>query len=217
MGVQVRGRVSVGTPAGFESLGRSGVTGILPAAKQFRAEPDTSSALVLLKPHGAFRLFGCDMSDLADRHPPLDELLSRAEATELEERVGEEDDPCARVEAFLLARLARSKHSEHAAVARAVTLAVESRGGEPIDSIARKVLVGRRQLERLFRLQVGVTPKEFCSLIRFDWAARHIASRHSWADLAFDAGFSDQAHFVREFSRRAGTTPGRLAEKHAAG
>lgn len=216
MGVQVRGRVHVETATGFELLGRSGVTGLLPAAKQFRAEPDTRSVLVLLKPHGAFRLLGYDMSDLAGHHPPLDALLSRAETTELEDRVGEADDPCAKVEAFLLRRLVRSKHTEHPAVARAVTIAVESRGNEPIDSIARAASVGRRQLERLFQLQVGVTPKEFCSLVRFDSAVRQIASRNSWADLALDAGFSDQAHFVREFSRRAGTTPGRFAEKLAA-
>jgi AraC-like DNA-binding protein len=217
MGVQVRGRVSVGTAAGFELLGRSGVTGLMPAAKRFQAEPATRSVLVVMKPYGAFRLLGHGMSDLADGHPPLDALLPRTEAAELEERVGEAEDPCARVEEFLLRRLARSRHTEHTAVARAVALAVESRGRGPIDSIAREVAVGRRQLERLFRLQVGVTPKEFCSLVRFDWAVRHITSRSSWAALSLDAGFSDQAHFVREFARRAGATPGRFAENLAAG
>jgi AraC-like DNA-binding protein len=52
-----------------------------------------------------------------------------------------------------------------------------------------------------------VRPKEFASLVRFRWVLANLERHRSWSDLALAAGYSDQAHFVRSFTRRAGMTP----------
>jgi AraC-like DNA-binding protein len=215
LGVQSSGRVTVVDVAGERTLGQSGITALLPAAKRFRGETGTRSVLVYLKPYGAFRLLGCHMGEISGEHPALSSLLPSAETRELEGRVAEGDDPVEAVEEFLVRRLARSAHEEHPAVVHAVRRMVETRGTERVEMVAGEVSFGRRQLERLFRLQVGLTPKEFSSLVRFDWAVRNLSSRTSWADLALDAGYADQAHFVRSFSRWAGTSPDRFARRPA--
>ena len=89
-----------------------------------------------------------------------------------------------------------------------VPISVAQTGGAVrIESMARELGIGRRQLERLFKLQVGVGPKEFASLARFGAALRRIDGATAWTDVAAAAGYADQAHFIRNFKRRSGLTP----------
>jgi len=70
---------------------------------------------------------------------------------------------------------------------------------------------GRPQLERLFRERVGVTPKVYARLLRFE-ASLSLARRGArWAEVAAGAGFADQSHLVREYRALAGTSPSLLA------
>lgn len=64
-------------------------------------------------------------------------------------------------------------------------------------------------LRRLFRARAGVTPKRFARIERFRRLVRRLPRRGSWAALALDAGYVDQAHMIREFRAFAGTSPAR--------
>jgi AraC-like DNA-binding protein len=61
-----------------------------------------------------------------------------------------------------------------------------------------------------FREAVGLTPKLYCRVLRFQRALRQLAEhpRIAWIDTALNAGYSDQAHFNRDFRELAGLTPG---------
>jgi AraC-like DNA-binding protein len=56
---------------------------------------------------------------------------------------------------------------------------------------------------------VGLTPKAFAQILRFDKGIRRLRreGRRSLAEVAQDCGYYDQAHFNRDFRRFAGTTP----------
>ncbi|MDQ2186326.1 GlxA family transcriptional regulator [Alcaligenaceae bacterium A4P071] len=87
---------------------------------------------------------------------------------------------------------------------------IEQRVDNPpsLDAIARYVGVGRRQLERAFKLALGVTPMAFQRDMRLAYA--HWMLHHSVANItqiALDCGFSDGAHFSREFRTRYGLSP----------
>jgi len=69
------------------------------------------------------------------------------------------------------------------------------------------VNVSKRQMERLLKTQVGLGPKQFAELARFAGLLKRLSGRRSWADLAFEAGFADQSHFVRSFTQFAGIPP----------
>jgi len=97
----------------------------------------------------------------------------------------------------------------HPAVQAAARRLLAGHGRERVEPIAADLGISRRQLERLFRLQIGLPPKRFASLVRFDWIVRHLDGRASWTDLALEAGYADQAHLIRSFSELAGTTPER--------
>ena len=65
------------------------------------------------------------------------------------------------------------------------------------------------RLRRLFREQAGVAPKQFARIERFRRLVRRLPGRASWAALALETGYVDQAHMIREFRAFSGTSPGR--------
>jgi AraC-like DNA-binding protein len=65
-------------------------------------------------------------------------------------------------------------------------------------------------LNRVFRAQVGLPPHEFQSQLRIEKAAKLIAQKKSFAEIAFETGFADQSHFNRFFKRYTGVTPKRF-------
>lgn len=77
-------------------------------------------------------------------------------------------------------------------------------------ALADDMGVGLRTLQRRFMEQLGVSPRQHLRYLRFERARQLLLRRDRRAvDIAIAAGYSDQAHFVREFRRFAGVTPGR--------
>lgn len=79
-----------------------------------------------------------------------------------------------------------------------------------VATLARQSGFGVRSLQRRFLASVGVSPRQYLRYLRFERARKMLETRVGPAvDVALAAGYSDQAHFVREFARFAGVTPGR--------
>jgi AraC-like DNA-binding protein len=207
IGFQLSGRIEAVRDGSAMMLDRSGVTGIQAIARRFRPVGVTRTMLLTLEPWAAFAMLGHDMHEIAGAHVPLAALLPAGPVREAESRLVEARDE--REMADAVAGLLRMRRTPHPAVVQACRHITQSNGGAAggIDAVARHVGMSRRQLERLFRAQVGVRPKEFASLVRFRWVLANLERHRSWSDLALAAGYSDQAHFVRSFTRRAGMTP----------
>lgn len=93
----------------------------------------------------------------------------------------------------------------------AVARLQQSGGTASITRLADDLGLGRRQLERRFRDRVGLSPRLFGRIIRFQ-RAFHALDYESGAAVAARCGYADQAHLVREVRRFAGRTPTLLAE-----
>jgi transcriptional regulator GlxA family with amidase domain len=72
--------------------------------------------------------------------------------------------------------------------------------------------VSRQHLARVFRERIGVTPKAFCQLARFQSGLVYAGCNDvEWADAALAMGYADQSHMINEFRRFSSLTPERLA------
>jgi len=103
-------------------------------------------------------------------------------------------------------------------VATAVARILASQGCGRVAALAHDAGVSARQLERAFRTDVGVSPKELSRLVRFQRALRLSAGAEnaaSWAGVAAACGFTDQSHLIRDFRQFAGETPATLAASAA--
>lgn len=79
-------------------------------------------------------------------------------------------------------------------------------------SIARmnaKIGYSQKHFTDIFRRQIGVTPKSYLKIMRFQKAVRTIdaAKEIDWAAVAAECGFYDQAHFINDFKHFSGFTP----------
>lgn len=171
------------------------------------SEP-SSSLGAMLHPGAGELLFGRPAHELAERHTALTDLWDR-EASLLRERLQEANTPEAKLdllELLLSARLPRVR-GLNPAVAHALSRFEET---AEIGEIVRETGYTHRGFLELFKSSVGMTPKLYCRVQRFHRAIDLAAAtpERSWAELAQDAGYSDQPHFTREFRELAGISPG---------
>lgn len=107
----------------------------------------------------------------------------------------------------------RPKASEpDAAVAAAANRMRATRGRARVASLAAELGISRRTLERRFQTEVGIAPKVFARIARFQHAFRLMQDSEpgTWGRIAYRCGYSDQAHFTREFRAFAGASPSRF-------
>lgn len=162
---------------------------------------------VALRPGASTLLFGAPADELAERHTPLEDLWDAAART-THQRLIEARGAAQRMallEAMLLARLP-PVHGMHPAIAEALAQA------HLLDSVGEAVKrsgFSHRHFVSLFRHAVGLAPKAYQRVLRFQRALRgaHGGGGGDFASVAIDAGYSDQAHFNREFVEFTGVTP----------
>ncbi|MCC5887872.1 MAG: helix-turn-helix transcriptional regulator [Gammaproteobacteria bacterium] len=162
----------------------------------------------MLRPGAASALLGCAADSLAERHLPLSAFWGDR-AHRLGERlmgIGDAEEALALFEAALLARLPRVR-GLHPAVAAALEHFTD---GEPVAAAHAASGYSQRGFIALFRREVGLAPKRYCRVLRLQQTLAHWseAPASGLADLALQAGYSDQAHFQREFRALTGITPG---------
>ena len=166
---------------------------------------------VVFRPGGAQPFFDPAADEFYDRAVPLDQLWNSASGN-LHDCLLEAPGPPARLhvlEAELQRRLGepRELHS-------AVRYALGEFGRDPLVTrvlqVARDTGFSRRRLTGLFREQVGLTPKLYCRLRRFQQLVSRIASGApiNWAQMSLDGGYYDQAHMAHEFREFSGVSPG---------
>ena len=158
----------------------------------------------LLRPGAAQALFGCDADALRGRHVALEDLWRASDVVRLRERLLETDaeQRAVLLQQALLAQL-RPIRALHPAIAQAMSDL--RRGVRVRESVAGSGLSHRHLLLR-FRAATGLSPKEYARIRRFRRALSS-QSRVPLADVALDAGYSDQAHLCREFRALSGLTP----------
>lgn len=166
---------------------------------------------VHFRPGGAFPFLGARADELSDAHVDLDTLWGRTAAAELRERLCAATTVGRRfslLEAALLARL-RYSPRRHGAVPVALATFDRTGGGARIQDVARRVGLSQRRLIQVFAAEVGLTPKLYCRVRRFQKArdlVRH-AEAPDWARVAVDCGYFDQSHLIRDFQALAGLSP----------
>ncbi len=164
---------------------------------------------VHFKPGGAFPFLGAPADELTGMHVGLDALWGSA-AADLRERLcaASFDGRFSLLEVMLAERL-RTRTERHRAVPAALRLFTQSGGSTRVRDVARSIGLSQRQFIQVFASEVGLTPKVFCRVLRFQKARSllHDGNARDWADLAVDCGYFDQSHLIHDFQAFAGLTP----------
>jgi AraC-like DNA-binding protein len=164
---------------------------------------------ILFQPTAFYRLVGIDMTLLVNQDPAAKDVLG-VNATLLRDAVLSAADLPTRVAAAeqCIGRMLDGRPPIDG-IDRASRLLVATRGRARIDALAGQAGLGPRQFQRQFTRQVGLSPKLYARTVRFEAAltARRRAPAGSWTDIVHEAGYFDQAHFVRECRALTGAPP----------
>ena len=80
-----------------------------------------------------------------------------------------------------------------------------------VNELSSIACLSKKQFERLFLSFVGINPKEYTRIVRFQKALaqmQHQAGKEiNQAQIAYTSGYADQSHFIREFKKLCGYTP----------
>ncbi len=189
---------------------RSFVAGMMDAHVVVEATGLANGVQVNLTPIGARLLLAMPMHELTAR---TIDLVSALGITAERLMAQLEDTPGWQsrfdiLDAFFLARLAVAE-APHPSVVWAWDLLTRSNGRIDVNTIANEIGWSRKHLAHRFREQIGLPPKTMARMLRFNRAVRllHETPNGDFSNVAYGAGYYDQAHFNHDFRSFSGYTP----------
>lgn len=165
---------------------------------------------IQFRPGGAYPFFRMPICEAEDTSIDLADLWSNCTA-EIRERLldaANVDSIFLTLERCLMEQLVRPPEL-HPGVAYALKQFQNRGQGKRIDAVTGAIGLSARRFIELFHHQVGLTPKVFCRVRRFQQVLSAIHGRRDvdWAQVALGCGYYDQAHFIHDFRNFSGLTP----------
>lgn len=159
-------------------------------------------------------ILGCPPAEIANRVVSLADAVGR-DGREIGERLAEArsaEERFACLDAFLARRLQQSRPDRRIAMASRL---LRHRPDMPIEALAGQLDLDRRSFAREFRRTLGLSPRRFARLARFEHFVKTLGTHPaaSLAELAVAAGYYDQPHLNREVRAFAAMTPGELQSR----
>ena len=160
---------------------------------------------------GGFTPFASDAAHLfSNQTVALDSIWGNA-VPALRDRLRELDSPAARLgllEHFLRARFVPhiQSHPRPPQIQFALRCFAHNPSIAGVAQTARQIGWSERRFSQVFREEVGLAPKVWCRIQRFQQAVRqlHAGTAIHWAELALDCGYYDQSHFANDFRAFSG-------------
>lgn len=167
--------------------------------------------IIQFKPSGFSSLFYNNMSELTNLLPDFLSLAGNSEGFYFLEQLMESEGFTRKVsviDKFLLNRLTERYNSSDQ-IREACRKLIITNGLIGMKDLSYHTNMSLRTLERQFKEQVGVSPKLFGRFKRFHHALALMnrVKHNEWTDIAYECGYYDQAHFIKEFKSFSGQSP----------
>jgi AraC-like DNA-binding protein len=160
---------------------------------------------------GALPFLGLLGSEAGDSHVDLADIWGD-EADQLHQRLAHQsavNDQFRLLESALLCRLSRGARDHHPATQAALHSLGAAGSMSRTREVAKQVGLSQRRLITVFKQELGVTPKLFSRVRRFQRALTMIrgSAVPNWPALALECGYCDQSHLIRDFLAFSGCSP----------
>ena len=161
-------------------------------------------------PEGLTPFLTLSISDLENKAVSLTDIFGE-KAKDLEDEVIAATDHAHRIkfiERFLLSRLADPDTIDSIAKA-CVDVIFQSQGQLDVMQLVDKMNINRRNIERKFTSAIGMSPKQLLKVVRLQAAMKMLEQKkfNSLTSLAYENGYYDQAHFIKDFREFTGMSP----------
>ena len=169
---------------------------------------------IRFSPGGASHFLGDHTQTLNKQSIPLSAIFGDTDTRILSERLICANSPRQRVatlEEFIIGHVKENSELD-STVNNALHIIYARKGNIKASELAGQLQISHRQLSRKFNMWVGIGPKAFCKIIRFQNILKVLpgASAKDFLSIALDSGYYDQSHFIREFHSLYGLSPSRF-------
>lgn len=173
---------------------------------------------ICFHPHALQSVFGLSAGELTDSC--LDPGLSGGQTYRLQEKLDAAVSAAGRIEvlcAFLAAHIRQNRRPADTAMHFALCRIVQHKGNLPLRDLHTRLGLSERSFERKFKQYVGLPPKLFSRICRFQTSLHQMRSRSydKLSDIAFENAYADQSHFIRSFREFAGISPQQYQKQSA--
>jgi AraC-like DNA-binding protein len=164
---------------------------------------------IVFQPGGVSTLFSVPAEELTNDDFEGESVLGRGFG-ELLRRLGDVSlfaDRARVADAYLCAK--RPALDSISAIANAAMRVLSNSGRVRVSDLAHHAGLGTRQFERRFRYEIGIPPKLYARIVRFEASLRRKAAAPAmrWTEVAHALGYHDQMHMVHDFNRLSGDSP----------
>jgi AraC-like DNA-binding protein len=175
----------------LENSGRSGVFGIK------------------LMPAALTHLFGLFMNELTDKVVSIEQLnVDPLKSLAAEIKKCQSYKEMISVAENMLQSRAKEIHIKDQVIDKIIASIFNTNGRITISELQKEFFITERQLQRLFQKYIGLSPKFYCRIIRFNYIFQIAKEKKlSWLEVTHFSGYFDQSHFIRDFKEFTGEEP----------
>jgi len=173
------------------------------------AHQNSEMLVVQFKPDGAFPFLHLPINELSNQVIPADKILS-ASILEIRKQIIAKSTVVEKfqvIEAWLHEKIDVSKIPSEA-----LSNIVKELGNRPVaefQEVIQNYPNSQKHLISQFKKYCGLTPKVFHRILRFNNILQKIHQQQaiSWSHVAYQSGYTDQSHFIKEFKAFSGFNP----------
>lgn len=191
---------------------RFSISGQVNFPARIQSSDDVETIVVVFHPHAIGTMFNIPVSSFynheIDGYSLGDKRLNALADAVL--NADDSDEAVKMIEKWLLSRLEETAIFNFKRVGASLRQLFTD-NTITVESMAQCACLSRKQFERVFFNAVGMKPKEYSSVVRFQkslWLMQK--GNRDFTDIAYSCGYSDQSHFIRECRKYSGTTPAEL-------
>jgi AraC-like DNA-binding protein len=190
---------------------QSFISGISSNYADVTTKGETGVIAVTFFPYGACNFFKFPLQEVENTNVSLTDIFS-SQFRYVEEKICTIPSLTQKIETieqFLLECLFPAPHSDVAFLRHSISLIDKRKGLISAAELSEHLFVSNKSLERKFGLLIGKTPKQFTKIVRFQETIRRLSSNRKiqLTELAYENGYFDQAHFIKDFKTLSGYTP----------
>jgi AraC-like DNA-binding protein len=172
---------------------------------------DLKLIFCIFRPFGFYRLFKVPIDLLNNNVVPLEVFLGKR-TREFKERVlsaPSDEAKIKTVDDFFTSLIRQLPVPYQSAIEFAQDQILQNNGLVRIEDLSGQLNISRRSLERYFSANVGMSPKYYARVLRFNYAfgLKRANPALDWFDIIYDCGYFDQTHFIKDFRHFTGEAP----------
>lgn len=165
---------------------------------------------IRLTPEGFYHIFGVPPAEVLGIYEDMEAVAGKffrlfcdevRRATTVQERI--------RITERYFSKRLNDRYLQDDYIALTANIIRNSKGSINIAQLNEQVPISVRQLQRKFKQIIGVTPKAYIRIARMNAVHSYLNTQEhiDLTELAYESGFADQSHFIREFRQMTGNGP----------